>query len=415
MKYIVLVGDGMADNPMEELGGKTPLEVAKIDNMNFVAQNGILGLVDTVGTKLPPASDVANLSIFGYDPDVYYTGRGPLEAENLNIELEEADVAFRCNLVTIECDKMMDYSAGHISTKEAATLIKFLDKKLGSPQIRFYPGTSYRHLVVFKTKLLNKKGLNVDPNKLIRVKCSPPHDILGQPIEANLPKGELSDILIQLMKDAAVLLQNHEINNVRLDLKENPANMIWLWGQGTKPNIPLFFDKYHIEGSVISAVDLVKGIGKLIGLKAIDVPGATGYYDTDYLAKARYAIDSLKDRDFVFVHVEAPDEAGHNGDLRAKLGAIENFDRLIVGTILKYFDKRFKNFRLLVLPDHKTPVKARTHTRGSVPFAIYGKNIEKGNSSGFNEKAASLSTLRFDKGHELMDYFIKHNIEAQEE
>lgn len=305
MKYIVLVGDGMCDYPLEELGGKTPLEVARIPNMNFIAKEGQVGIATTIPESLSPASDVANLSILGYDPLKYYRGRGPLEAANMGIKLQADEIAFRCNLITAADDTLADYSAGHISNKEAATLIKFLDEKLGTEFIKFYPGVSYRHLMIIKGH-----------PELMSCKCTPPHDVTGQPVEKNLPKGEGSEILINLMRESRKLLSEHEVNHVRVDLKENPGNMIWLWGQGTAPEMPSFYDKYGVKGSVISAVDLIKGIGRIIGLDVIDVPGATGYYDTNFQGKAEYAIESLKKKDFVFVHVEAPDEAGHNGDLR---------------------------------------------------------------------------------------------------
>lgn len=398
MKYIVLIGDGMADYPIRELGEKTPLEVAKIPNMNYLAKNGKVGLIHTIPKDFSPASDVANLSILGYDPLKYYSGRGPLEAANMGIALGPDDIAFRCNVVTVDQEKMVDYSAGHISSEEAATLIKFLDKDLGSDKVRFYPGVSYRHLMVVRDKPLREA--------LLKIKCFPPHDIMGSRIKEHLPKGEGAEFLIKLMEDSRLLLAGHEINRVRIDLRENPANMIWLWGQGIETDMPKFKDKFGVEGSVISAVDLIKGIGKIVGLNVVDVPGATGYYDTNYQGKAKYALNSLRDRDFVFVHVEAPDEAGHNGDLRAKIGAIENFDRFVVGAILDRF-KRLKNFRLAVLPDHPTPVSLRTHTAEPVPFAVYGKDIEPDQTPVFSEAVAKNSKFVFERGHELMEYLIK--------
>lgn len=397
MKYIVLVGDGMADYPLKELDDRTPLEAARTPNMDFIARYGMLGRVKTIPDKMTPASDVANVSILGYDPKVFYTGRGPLEAANLGIRLEDNDVAFRCNLITVSGDTLTDYSAGHISSKEAAILINFVDKNLGTDNIKFYPGVSYRHL------MLVKRGAE---QHLENLECKAPHDILGKNISENLPKGEGADILIKLMEDARKILGSHEINLVRVDLKENPANMIWLWGQGKKPSMTAFQEKYGLTGSVISAVDLIKGLGRILGLEVIDVPGATGYYDTDYEGKARAAIKSLGNRDFVFLHVEAPDEAGHNADLREKITAIERFDQLVVGTILDAF-KRRKNFRILVLPDHPTPISLRTHTADPVCFGIFGKDVAEKSFSKYSEKEAAKSDLYFEKGHELMDYFIK--------
>ncbi|MFH1441142.1 MAG: cofactor-independent phosphoglycerate mutase [Candidatus Omnitrophota bacterium] len=396
MKYIVLVADGMADYPIEELGGRTPLEAACTVNMDFIAHHGRLGRINTVPDKMIPGSDVANINIMGYDPRKFYPGRGPLEAANLGVALGENDVAFRCNLVTVLDDKLLDYSAGHINSKEAEILIEYVNKNIGNERIKFYPGISYRHLMVVK---------DGTKERLENLKCRPPHDITGKTILKNLPKGKNADFLISLMKQSRKLLEAHEINSVRIDLKENPANMIWLWGQGKKPNMPKFTEKYNVSGSIISAVDLLKGLGKTIGLEVINVPGATGYYDTDYRGKANAALRSLQDKDFVFVHVEAPDEAGHNGDLREKILAIERFDQMVVGTILKEF-KNKENFRILVLPDHATPVSLKTHTSDPVCFGIFGKDIIGRGFLNYSEKEAAKSDLYFKNGYELMDYFI---------
>jgi 2,3-bisphosphoglycerate-independent phosphoglycerate mutase len=346
---------------------------------------------------MPPASDVANISILGYDPEKYYTGRGPLEAANLGIELEDEDVAFRCNLITVSGDTLVDYSAGHISSKESEILIKFINQKLGTHKIKFLPGVSYRNL------MLIKRGTE---EHLQDLECKPPHDITGQDITKNLPKGDNAEVLINLMQESRRILENHEINLVRIDLKENPANMVWLWGQGKKPNMPKFSDKFGLSGSVISAVDLIKGLGRIIGLEVINVPGATGYYDTNYAGKAKAAISALEEKDFVFVHVEAPDEASHNGDLREKILAIERFDQLVVGTILKVFQRK-KNFRILVLPDHATPIAVKTHTADIVCFGIIGKDIVGRGFTKYSEKEAQESELYFENGYQLMEYFIK--------
>ncbi|MCK9595474.1 MAG: cofactor-independent phosphoglycerate mutase [Candidatus Omnitrophica bacterium] len=397
MKYIVLVADGMADYPIPELGDRTPLEAARTPNLDFIAMHGRLGRIKTIPEKMTPASDVANMSIFGYDPKKFYSGRGPLEAANLGIELEENDVAFRCNLITATADTLVDYSAGHISSKEAAILIKSIDEKLGKGNFRFYPGISYRHLMLAKNGTLD--GLD-------QLKCIAPHDITGKNISKNLPKGKNSQILTEMMLKSQEILASHEINQVRLDLKENPGNMIWLWGQGKKPNMPKFTEKYGLTGSVISAVDLIKGLGKIIGLDVINVPGATGYYDTDYEGKAKAALRSLEKKDFVFVHVEAPDEAGHNGDLKEKITAIERFDQLVAGTILKAL-KHKKNFRIAVLPDHATPVSLKTHTADTIFFGIFGHGITGRGFLNYSEKEAQKSDLFIEKGHELMDCFIR--------
>lgn len=400
MKYIVLVADGMADYPLPELGGRTPLEAAKTPNMDFIARQGRLGRVKTIPDKMAPGSDVANITILGYDPKKFYTGRGPLEAANLGIELQQDDVAFRCNLVTVSEETLVDYSAGHINSTEAGILIDFLNKNLGTDQIKFFPGISYRHLMVVK---------NGAQDHLEDVQCTPPHDITGKNFTTNLPRGKNAELLINLMRESRRLLDNHDINHVRVDLKENPANMIWLWGQGKKPDIPKFSDKYGLKGSIISAVDLLKGLGSIIGLDVINVPGATGYYDTDYEGKANAAIATLEEKDFVFVHVEAPDEAGHNGDLREKITAIERFDQMIVGVILKAL-KRKKNYRILILPDHATPISLKTHTSDDVCFGIFGRDIVGRGFLNYSEKEAQKSDLYFDKGHLLMDYFIREKI-----
>ncbi|MCU0665933.1 MAG: cofactor-independent phosphoglycerate mutase [Candidatus Omnitrophica bacterium] len=399
MKYIVIVPDGMADYPMPELENRTPLEAARTPNFDMIAKFGILGRVKTIPPSLKPASDVANLSILGYNPQTYYTGRGPLEAANLGVELGQDDVAFRCNLVTANSDTLTDYSAGHIRSQEAAQIIKFIDSKLGSENIKFFPGVSYRHLMLVK---------NAAGEDLEKIECKPAHDITGASISKNLPKGKNSELLIDLMQKSREILSTHEINSVRIDLKENPANMIWLWGQGKKPNLPSFYEKYGVKGSVISAVDLIKGLGKILGLEVINVPGATGYYDTDYEAKARAAVRALEHRDFVFVHIEAPDEAGHNGDLREKITAIERCDQLVLGTILKSMEKK-RNFRVMVMPDHATPISLKTHVSDTVFFGIFGKSIMGKGYLNYSEQQAQKAELFFEKGHELMEYFIKHN------
>lgn len=399
MKYIVLVADGMADYPLEELGQRTPLEAARTPNMDFIAQYGRLGRVKTIPDKMAPGSDVANITIMGYDAHKFYTGRGPLEAANLGVILEENDVAFRCNLVTVLGDKLVDYSAGHINSAEAGILINFMNNNFGTDEIKFYPGVSYRHLMVVKN------GAN---SQLQDLECVPPHDITGKNFVNNLPKGKNADFLIKLMVSSRKILEGHDINQVRIDLKESPANMIWLWGQGKKPNIPKFSEKYGVKGSIISAVDLLKGLGKIIGLEVINVPGATGYYDTNYEGKAKAALTALKEKDFVFLHVEAPDEAGHNGDLREKITAIERFDQLVLGTILKAF-KHKKNYRILLLPDHATPISLKTHTSDDVCFALFGQGIVARGFLNYSEKEAQKSDFYFSQGDKLMDYFIKES------
>jgi len=394
MKYAVLVGDGMSDYPLKELDGRTPLEAANTPNMDEITQQGQLGLAQMIPPGFAPGSDVAVLSILGYDPRQYYTGRGPLEAAKLGIELAPQDIAFRCNLITVHEGRIADYSGGHISTTDAAELIRFVAQQLGTESIKFFPGVSYRHLCVIK-----------DEN-LIRISCTAPHDALGEAVNQNLPQGEGAEQLVDLMERSYQLLSSHKINRARLARGQNPANMLWFWGQGTASQMPSFRDRFGVGGGVITAVDLVKGIATLIGLKPIEVPGATGYYDTDYKAKADHALRYLEGENFVFVHVEAPDEASHNADLHQKIKAIENFDHLVIGPIRKWLGEQ-PPFRILVLPDHSTPLERRTHTSDPVPFAWCGKGLAADEARGFGERNASRSALRVSDGCQLMERFIK--------
>lgn len=396
MKYIIVVPDGAADYPCEELKGKSPLEVANTPNMDYLSKQGIIGRVRTVPKGLPVASDVANLSLLGYDPKKYYTGRGPLEAANMGLHLEDKDVVFRCNLVTGDKGKLIDYSSGHITNKESHFLIEALNKELASKDIHFYPGVSYRNLMVVKNGY--EKGLD-------DVKCFPPHDILGNKINKYLPQGKASGFLKDIMEKAQEVLSNHEINSVRVDLKENPANMIWLWGQGIKPSIPLFKDTFGKKGAIISAVDLIKGIGKIIGFKVLEVEGATGYYDTNYEGKADATIEALEDFDFVYTHIEATDEAGHNGDLRMKITCLERIDKIVLGKILQ--KRGLEDTRLLVVPDHFTPFSKRTHSPEPVPLVFAGKGIPHSITAKFSEEEAQRSDLYFDEGPLLMNYLLK--------
>lgn len=403
MKYAILVADGMSDRPLAQLDGKTPLEVAKTPCINELAKRGSIGTAVTIPKGMSSGSDVANLAILGYDPKKFYTGRGPLEAANIGVRLGNREVAFRCNLVTVNNNIMADYSAGHITDKEAKILMGSIDEKLSDDFAKFYHGTSYRNLAVIRTK-----GM-AEEEALIRTSCAAPHNILNESITQYLPRGEGADRLIKFMEASRDILEKHEINKVRLDLKENPANMIWLWGQGTNPNLPSYKEMFGLKGAMISAVDLLKGIGRLIGLEVVDVPGATGYYDTNYKGKGERAVASLKNNDFVFVHVEAPDEAGHNGDLRQKIEAIENFDRHIVGPVWNAL-KDTDGFRIMVLPDHATPISVRTHVDDPVPFVMCGKNIAPSVGAAFNETCAKESGLKFKNGFSLTEYFIKKDI-----
>ena len=396
MKYIIIIPDGAADNPIEELGNKTPLEAARTTNMDYLAQHGSTGLIQTIPDKMKPGSDVGNMALLGYNPAKHHSGRAPLEAANLNVELSGDEIAFRCNLVTVNDNKMLDYSAGHIKTKEASLLIDALNEEINLDGVKFYPGKSYRHLLVLKVR---------NPKIYCAIQATPPHDILNQDIKEHLPKGPESEMLLKLMERSKDIFEKHSVNTVRVDLGESPANMIWLWGQGIRPNLPSFREKFGVKGSIISAVDLVNGIGRLAGLEIVNVPGITGYYDTNYLGKAEYALESLKHRDFVYIHIEAPDEAGHNGDIKAKVSAIERIDKDIVGTILNHYSEH-DNVRILVLPDHPTPVKLRTHTSDPVPFVMYGKGIAHDGSDEYSETTGKQNGLKFESGEALLDHFM---------
>jgi 2,3-bisphosphoglycerate-independent phosphoglycerate mutase len=415
MKYVVVVGDGMADYPVEGLNGKTPLMVARKPHMDWMAKRGEIGLVKTVPDSFNPGSEVANLSIFGYDPLRYYTGRGPLEAISLGIHLQAHDIAFRCNLVTLRAQGtkviMEDFSAGHIKDDEAREIITDLDREMGTEEIRFYPGVSYRHLMVMKNGASRFSNLE-------RLELIPPHDIIGKEISPFLPRGSGTvdsknsvrggeEKILFLMTESQRLLKNHHINLARESKGLRPANSIWLWGQGRSPQMITLKERYGIDGYVISAVHLLKGIGILAGLKVLEVPGITGYFDTNYEGKAQYALRGLKEKDFVYVHVEAPDEAGHMGDLRLKIEAIEAFDEKIVGAILKGM-KDFRRYKILVLPDHPTPLSVRTHTADPVPFVIYSNDdgAKDGQAEAFDEVSAKKSGIFIEKGFELMERFL---------
>lgn len=402
MKYVVLIGDGMADRPVAELGGLTPLKKAFTPNMDRLAQTGIIGRVNTVPDGFHPGSDVANLSILGYDPAEYYTGRAPLEAASIGVELKENDIAYRCNLVTLKFNRdktravMDDYSSGHITTGEAGELIEALSKELDNENITLYKGVSYRHLLVWR----NGSG---------SIECVPPHDILEKEITDYLPVGEGDNVLRGLMRWSVGILEKHAVNKKRVEEGNKPANSIWLWGQGRMPKMPSYNEKYGISGALISAVDLTKGLGLYAGFKILNVPGATGWLDTNYAGKTEYALNALKDADFVYVHVEAPDEAGHSGNCKDKMKAIEDFDAFVVGPVMKGLGERFGAYRVLLMPDHATPLSVRTHTADPVPFVIYdSRDIRNNEGVSYDESILDRSDIMIvEKGHGLMDYFIK--------
>lgn len=393
MKYCIIIPDGMADYPIEKLSSRTPIETARTPYLDFLAQNGQLGTVRTIPSGFSPGSDVANLTIVGYDPNEYYSGRAPLEAASIGIKLSNNDWAFRCNLITANEDTLEDFCAGHIKTDEADILIRLLNERLGNDLIQFYTGKSYRHIMVYKG------------TQKMDAKCFPPHDIMGQSIQKHLPRGNGSEILIDLIERSRVLLSNHDVNKVRIDLEENPANMIWLWGQGHRPHMPTFKERFHLRGAVITAVDLIKGIACYLGWNIITVPGATGYFDTNYSNKGQYAIQALENYDIVQIHIESPDEAGHEGNVHEKVLAIEQIDSKIIGPILDAKD-RFNGLRIMVLPDHYTPIVKRTHTPESVPFVVYGTGIEKGIGLPYTEANAHASGLHIKEGYRLIEHLI---------
>jgi len=399
-KYLILLGDGMADEPLEALGGRTPLETAHTPNMDRLAQGGACGWVRTVPPGMPPGSDVANLSVIGFNPATYYTGRAPLEAASMGVEMGPQDVAYRCNLVTVRDGIMADYSAGHISSQEARELIKAISKTLGNDTFAFFPGVSYRHLLVWK------EGKDSP-------QTTPPHDISGCLVGEHLPKGDGAGELRTLMEKSGEILAHHPVNERRIREGKEPASVIWLWGQGKKPQFPSFEGTYGVKGAVISAVDLMKGIAVLLGMEPISVPGATGYLDTDYEGKARAALGFLRERgNFVYLHIEAPDEAGHQGDVNAKIRAIENIDSRVLPLILEGV-RDLGPLNILLLCDHPTPIAIKTHTADPVPFVIWKSHQEWDGEKGYNEASlAHLKPYTIQQGHRLMALFLGHLCQA---
>jgi len=382
MKYIVICGDGMADEPIAELGGKTPLEYAKTPNMDRIAREGASGLLRTIPDNYEAGSDIANMSILGYAPEKYYTGRGPLEALSMGVDLAPGDVAYRCNLVTVEDNTMVDFSAGHISSEEGAELFSSLQQEI--PAVMVKAGVSYRNLLV----VADGKGATT----------TPPHDIVGQGISPYLPKGGDAELLQQCMEKSRHVFDRHPVNTARKKAGKRMATRIWPWSGGHKPAFPLFFKKYGKKGGIISAVDLLQGIGRCAGMEVIRVPGATGYLDTDYDAKARYALEAMEHLDFLYLHIEAPDEAGHMGSIEEKVKAIERVDD-VVGMILENFEGV-----VAVLPDHPTPIRAKTHTRDPVPFAVLGKGTD--DTLEFSEQAARSGGLGTKNAVDFLSYLF---------
>jgi len=408
MKYAIIIPDGCADEPQEALGGKTPLQAARTPNMDRIAQTGVVGRSNNVPATLTPASDVATLSLFGYDPLVVYTGRAPLETAAMGLHLGAGDWAVRCNLVFVENEQMRDFTAGHITAMDGRALIEEIQETLGGPVktgegkggiIEFHPGVSYRNIMIYR----GNKAPFTDETK-----TQPPHDIPDRPIAGYLPKGPGSTLLQSLMQRSRAVLNDHPVNQARKARGEKPATQIWLWGQGKAPSLRPFAEVYGKRGAILSAVDLVRGVGTLLGWTRIDVPGATGYLDTDYAAKGRYGVEALQTHDVVCVHVEAPDEASHEGKADAKVKALEEIDRHIIGPLLAALP-RHGDWRILVSPDHRTPLRTRAHAHGAVPFAVAGTGVAAKGQQSYDEIVAAASDLAFDSGYQLMPWFLQRS------
>lgn len=401
MKYVVILGDGMADYRQPFLENKTPLMVAKKPYMNFLATRGEVGLVRTVPCGMKPGSDVANLSVLGYNPHDCYTGRSPLEAASIGINLKDTDVTLRANLVTLSNESnfedrtMVDYSAGEISTIEAKELVEYLAKYLNNEKYKLFAGISYRHCFVID------KGDEAGD-------LTPPHDITGKPIKNYLPKSKAGLTYLEIMKKSAELLKDHPVNLARIKAGKHSASSLWFWGEGTKPALESFKNKFGVEGAIISAVDLLKGIGKLNGMKVIEVEGATGNYDTNFSGKAKACLSALKSGiDLVYLHMEAPDECGHHGDAEHKIYSIEQIDEKVIKPIIDSLKSDGEDFAVLVCPDHPTPLSTMTHCADPVPFIIYrsNKNVNSGVSC-YDEEQSKATGIFIENGHELMKKFI---------
>ncbi len=398
MKYAIIIPDGCADEPQESLGGTTPLQAANVPTMDEIAESGVVGRANNVPAHLPPGSDVANLSLLGYDPNVHFTGRAPLEAAAQGIELGPDDWAVRCNLVTVEDQIMRDFTAGHVSSDEAKELLALAQERLADGPLEFVPGVSYRNLLLYRGA-----GL---PEPFSRdTRTTPPHDLTDKSVAEDYPRGPGSDLLNDLMSRSIDLFADHPVNEARRAAGKLAATNVWLWGLGKAPSLDSFQSVYGKSGKMITAVDLLRGLAALIGWDRIEVPGATGYTDTDYAAKGRFAIEALDSTDIICVHVEAPDEASHEGDTTAKIKALEEIDQHIVRPLLDELRQRGEH-RILVSPDHPTPVRTKTHSHGFVPFTIGGTGIERDGLATYDEISAESSTLDFSEGWKLMKYFL---------
>lgn len=401
MKYLILLYDGMADYPVPALEGKTPMELAKKPLFDSLGKRGEVGIVKTVPDGMKPASDVANLSVLGYDPTKYYTGRSPLEAVSIGVNLADDDITLRCNLVTVSEEEnysektMVDYSAGDISTGEAAELIKAVQEHFGNEKFAFYPGVSYRHCLVWHRGTTDLGNM------------TPPHDISGRVVGEYLSKSGNAQRLVEMMRESYDLLKNHPVNQKRISEGKRPANSIWLWGEGSKPILPTFESLYHLKGSVISAVDLLKGIGKSAGMSVPEVEGATGYIDTNFRGKADAAVKEFEaGADFVYIHMEAPDECGHRNEPENKVRSIELIDKEVLGALLPALEK-YEDYKIMILPDHPTPIVTMTHARDPVPYMVYRKSKQKEGVDTVNENTAKLSGCYYDCGPALMKHFLE--------
>ncbi|MEG2081014.1 MAG: cofactor-independent phosphoglycerate mutase [Oscillospiraceae bacterium] len=401
MKHVVILYDGMADYPVPALGGKTPMMVAKKPNFDRLASKGEVGIVRTVAKGLKPGSDVANMSVLGFDPKLYYTGRSPLEAASIGVSLKDTDVTLRCNLVTLSDDEnyedktMVDYCSGDISTEEASEIIKSIEEHFGNEMFKFYSGVSYRHCLVWDNGTTDLGDM------------TPPHDISGKVVKEYLSKSQNAKPLIDMMKDSFDFLENHPVNKKRMLMGKRPANSIWLWGEGKKPMLPDFYELFHKKGAIISAVDLLKGIGKCANMQTPEVEGATGYIDTNFEGKANAAIEALSSGcDFAYIHIEAPDECGHRNEPENKVKSIELIDSRVLPIVLDGLSK-FDDYKIMILPDHPTPIVTCTHASDPVPFMIYHKNGEKDSGiSSINEESAKQTGIFIENGPDIMKRFL---------
>lgn len=400
MKYLVLLCDGMADYPVEELNGKTPMSASYTPNMIKLAKKGVQGLVKTVADNMKPGSDVANLSVLGYDPQVYYSGRSPLEAGSIGIDMKPTDVSFRCNLVTLSDEAeysekiILDYCADDISTEEAKILIDYLAEYFNNDEFSLYSGVSYRHCLIWENGTLDVGEL------------TPPHDITGKPIKEYIPNHKNAEKLYGMMVKSYDLLKDHPINKARAAAGKRPANSMWFWGEGIRKSLMPFKEKYGITGSMISAVDLLKGIGKFAEMNVVNVEGATGYIDTNFAGKAQAAIEEFKNgQDLVYIHCEAPDECGHRHEVENKVKSLELIDELVLGPVLEALNE-FDDYKVLIMPDHATPLALKTHTNDPIPFLMYHKNGELEGVAEFSEKSAKESGVYYENGSDTMNIFI---------